>query len=233
MRSTLFALVLTLAAAPLAAQATVSGEVLDARSGEPVSGAVVTLPDAGARAVTDAEGRFQLRRVTEGEQRVLVSRVGYTDWEETAELSDGGTLAVRLDSDPVVLEAVRVTIDRLEQRRRAYAGRITVLDQREIAVSAASSALELVLYRALDGATLCGAGSVCVHARSARNEPVRLVIDDHVLPGTAGTESLLRSYHPSQIHTVETLEGGRTVRIYTNWYIESVRGPLPPLRRGF
>lgn len=57
--------------------ATVTGVVRDARSGEPVAGAMVALSDLG-RATTSGEfGRYLLRGVPAGLQHLEVQRIGY------------------------------------------------------------------------------------------------------------------------------------------------------------
>lgn len=233
MRTTPLALLLALAAAPaLAAQASVTGQVLDSETQQPVAGATVALPDAGLRTVTDAAGEFALRRVPEGEQRWVIHRTGYSDWEEHSTVADGDRFTIRLLPRAVSLEAVEVTVNRLERRRRAYPGTVSVVDRDEIATSASDNLLDIVLHRAIRGGTLCGAGAICALGRSAQGTRVRVVLDDAPVLGTDGTEGLLRSYDPSEIHSVESYDGGQVVRVYTRWYVESLTGPLPPLRRG-
>lgn len=56
-----------------------SGRVLDEVTGAPVAGARVSLPEVDLHAVTDADGRFELRGIEprEGSYEVLVSRSTY------------------------------------------------------------------------------------------------------------------------------------------------------------
>src|SRR5262245_9243106 len=74
--------VAVLAGAPLRAEdvpaaVTLQGRVVDARTGEPIAKAVVTVKDQASKAVTDAGGRFALADVRAGEVEVVVTTVGY------------------------------------------------------------------------------------------------------------------------------------------------------------
>lgn len=57
--------------------AAVSGSVVDARTRQPLSGAVVEVVDPALSATTGADGRFRLDHVPIGPHRLLVSLVGY------------------------------------------------------------------------------------------------------------------------------------------------------------
>ena len=57
--------------------ATVTGVVRGREGRRPLVGAVVSLPDAGRAALTDATGRYELRDVSPGPQHILVRSVGY------------------------------------------------------------------------------------------------------------------------------------------------------------
>ncbi len=77
-RSAVKFLLITLTAAPLAAQSgTVQGRVTDS-AGTAVSGAVVTVVRTSFQATTTAQGRYTLRGVPAGPQSVRVRAIGYT-----------------------------------------------------------------------------------------------------------------------------------------------------------
>ncbi|HEX7243056.1 MAG TPA: alpha-2-macroglobulin family protein, partial [Longimicrobiaceae bacterium] len=62
---------------------TLVGTVTDARTGEPLQGAIVTLRGTGNRAVTDAAGRFSLTGVGPGEHVLEAALLGYDPQERT------------------------------------------------------------------------------------------------------------------------------------------------------
>jgi hypothetical protein len=107
-------LALALALVPAAAPAqTVGGTVADARTGEPVPGAMVRLIDAeGTRhdaALTDARGRYTVRSRTPGRFTVRAERVGYaTSAAADLELAPGQQVshAISMAPSELTLSAV-------------------------------------------------------------------------------------------------------------------------------
>lgn len=230
------------AAAQAGERAAVSGVVVDAGTGQPVSGAAVVLPELERMAVSDEQGRFELRDLPAGEHRWIIRRVGYSTWEESAEVADGDRFTVGLLAAPVRLEAVSVQVNRLERRRRSFGGQVRVLEQREILAAAVHSTADVVRYRALVGATVCpvmggtgseataaSTGALCVMGQYGRPERVLVFIDEQ--PIMDDPQSALMAYHPSEIFTIETYDGGRMVRIYTNHFVQHTRVVLSPIRR--
>lgn len=76
--------------------ATVSGAVRDARGGDPLSGAVVSLPDLHRFAITDADGRYELRGVPVGPQRLTIRFIGHVPRTLRALVPAAGELLVIL-----------------------------------------------------------------------------------------------------------------------------------------
>lgn len=123
-RSTLF-LASLLAALPaaLAAQA-VEGTVVDAQSGAPIPGALVSLlssdGQARARALADEAGRFTLRADAAGRYQLRAERVGYAAaLSPPLELAAGQTIPYRLaaSAQRMQLEALVATAGGRDERR--------------------------------------------------------------------------------------------------------------------
>jgi hypothetical protein len=97
--------VVVLAAAPLwaddvASTVAVRGHVVDARTGEPVAKAVVSVKDQVVKAVTDAGGRFVLVDVAAGEVELAVTTVGYGLTRKAVHAGpDTGDVEIRLAQD--------------------------------------------------------------------------------------------------------------------------------------
>jgi hypothetical protein len=239
----LVAALLLIPATAGAQRASISGVVRDASNDQPISGASVRFPEAGRVAVTDSLGRFELSNLEAGEHRWVIERVGYARWEAAEGVGDGDRYTIRLLPVPIVLEAVTVQADRLAERRRRYGGHVRVLGAAEIAGSAGPTMAEVVRYRALLGPTVCpgmggsgyalaSTGPLCIIGRSGRPEPVQLFIDEQPIMG--GDEAAVLSiYAPHEIFAVEAYDGGRIVRVYTNYYIEHNRSRLGPVIRRF
>jgi hypothetical protein len=96
----------------------IAGTVTDAASGAAIVGADVTFGDGGPRTTTNPEGRFVVRNARSGTQTVVVRRFGYRDHQEQIEVRLGmRDPAIRLTPDPVQLEALTVTGDKIENVR--------------------------------------------------------------------------------------------------------------------
>jgi hypothetical protein len=100
------AALVVLAAAPLWADeapalVTLRGRVVDARTGEPIAKAAVSLRDqAVAKAVTDAGGHFVLSDVPPGEGELIVTTVGYGVTRKVVHAGpETGELEIRLSQE--------------------------------------------------------------------------------------------------------------------------------------
>jgi hypothetical protein len=122
---------------PRRGQATLVGSVRR-ESGGPVPAAQVTVADAAAEAVTDAQGRFMLSELPAGSHMVAFRRIGYGFAAAPVELRNGDTTRVTAALLTVtILDTIRVTasrwvrseIDELEGRlRNASVGRVRTAD---------------------------------------------------------------------------------------------------------
>ncbi|HEU0015249.1 MAG TPA: carboxypeptidase-like regulatory domain-containing protein [Longimicrobium sp.] len=231
MRSlSLAAALLLCAAVPLSAQrVTVSGQVLDTDSGQPIAGAIVEVGERGGpHAITDAEGRFTFR-VRAGERALTAHALGYEMAVSAIDFT-GQTmeLDVGLKPQPVVLDAVTVVVDRFEHRRRAVAVSSRVMDVRQIAGAAAMNAFDLLETRLSVHALPCP-GSVranCVRARGSVVAPTIYVDEARFM----GDLDALRSFDTSEVYRIEVYSGGSHIRVYTRWYMNiAAKSRLRPM----
>ncbi len=102
--------VLPLLLAAPAMQATVTGTVRDAETGQAIAGAIVTLTDLDRAAATDSTGRYVLAQVPAGPQHLAVRFIGYSGRSLHALVPREGVLEidVSLRPLPVLLEPVEV-----------------------------------------------------------------------------------------------------------------------------
>jgi len=75
--SLVLSLVLSLAALQGAASGRITGQVVEAAAGAPLAAVLVKVSATGQRALSDADGRFEIPDVPAGRQALLVSVVGY------------------------------------------------------------------------------------------------------------------------------------------------------------
>lgn len=229
----------------------VSGVVGDASLGTPLEGAVVSIPELRIRALTDEHGRFLLRGVPRGQYLWHFHMLGYADWEEEMEAHDEEFLRVGLLPQPIALENIIVTVDRLERRRKTAPYSVVVLSPEDISTAIASSAGELITRRSpvpfrpcpparsATGVSPLGNESgvsppsgdpmahvlvgQCVYWRG-RVRPPRIFLDEELTPTPL---DILMAYGPNEIHTVEYYDFGTHIRVYTKRFVASGRPLLP------
>ncbi len=108
-------LVVLLLPAPAVGQQTsepvdVIGAVIDARTGDRISGAVVRFPGAERYTLTREDGFFTLRNVRPGEHEVIVHRLGYQEQTFLIQVAAGHRHLFELEPAPVVIDGVEVTV---------------------------------------------------------------------------------------------------------------------------
>jgi hypothetical protein len=111
----LLLLVPLLSPAPAVGQQTpppvdVIGAVIDARTGERISSAVVRFPGADRYTLTRDDGFFTLRNVRPGEHEVIVHRLGYQEQTFLIQVAAGHRHLFELEPAPIVLDGVEVTV---------------------------------------------------------------------------------------------------------------------------
>jgi len=80
------------------AKATLTGTISDANTGDPITGATVTLDSAST--TSDSTGKYSLT-VTVGIYTLRISANGYQTWSETVDLSAGGTQTLDVKLTPL------------------------------------------------------------------------------------------------------------------------------------
>lgn len=120
----------------------IEGNVLDARTGEPISGATVQLPDIRRLAVTDAKGQFKFEQIPAGHHVLEVSAVGFTVWVEHIELA--GDKVFKISLQPFVTENAGVVITGVGSATtiRKTPGAIAVMRKQALLQTASTNVVE-------------------------------------------------------------------------------------------
>src|SRR5690242_15818312 len=118
-----------LAAVGVAQQGTVAGRVTDQASGQPLAGARVTIVGTALVTQTNADGRYTLTRVPEGQATVRVSAVGYGAVSRALSVNPSETAIVdlALGLAPYSLEELVVTSTG-DQAKKEIGNAITRID---------------------------------------------------------------------------------------------------------
>jgi iron complex outermembrane receptor protein len=112
MKKVLLGLAFCLAAISSWAQQSLSGKVLDAKSGEPLFGASVWTEKQGRGAVTDENGNFTISKLKVGEIQLRVSYVGFETLQQSLTLPKSEELTLRLNPTELLTEEFIVSATR-------------------------------------------------------------------------------------------------------------------------
>ena len=124
------------ATVPLVGQGTavLEGKVVDATSGEPLSGAVVRVEGTVLGAVSARGGVFRLRGVPPGDHVISVSLVGYRRFQQRVHVAAGDTLrlSIALEVQPVGFGEIVVTAAKRAQSLQEAPVSITVVEAQQV-----------------------------------------------------------------------------------------------------
>jgi hypothetical protein len=196
------------------------GRVVDGANGTPLLGAFVSQHNSDRGTLTDEEGSFILPGVFPGVRSIAVEQLGYTTLVLTLVVGeDNDPLEVSMSPNPVLLEGIKVVMDRFESRRRATAVSSRVFDREDLVNAPAFDAVDFIESRTFLNTYPCPPGhfySECALVRG-RVRPVTVYVDE--MPFWDGL-SYLRTFQPFELHRVEVYGGGRHIRVYTAAFME-------------
>lgn len=200
---------------------TVTGRVVDAGTGQPLASTVVRVAETRHAIMTDADGRFALLHVPVGIHTLTFEQLGYTPLSITQTVEpDGEPILAELPPMPVVLEGLKVMVDRFAARRQAAGVSVRLLRPDDFRAQPVDlfSAVRTRGGLGLVGCTPRGRVSTwCIISRGSYVEP-RVWVDDRPAMGIEELEL----YRTHDVYAVEVYQAGRAIRVYTRDYIQRV-----------
>lgn len=139
----------TLASSQVAAQTgRIVGQVMDAQSGRPISGAQVIVDGTQLGALAGVDGRYLIRMAPEGEIAVRAVMIGYASKTVTGlVMAPGGVLEVSLALEPSAVELEGITVSAGQERGSVA----RALDEQRNAVGVVSAITTEEMARSPDG----------------------------------------------------------------------------------
>ena len=209
----------------------VSGVVVDAESGAPVSDALVTIRGTGLSVVTDSEGRFEVSGVPVGSLQLVLRHVAYGEHAQPLEVEASGSLdfRIRVTSRAIELAPLGVGVASREARDQRASGTAThVIDRATIeAAPPSGQGLLPLLQGRIPGLRVEGS---CVEYRNFRqttipepgdpelrfNTPCRdITVYVDGVPDEQGSY-LLGQLSPNDVERIEVLSGAEAGLRYMN-----------------
>lgn len=201
----------------------IQGRVTDAQTGGPVAMALVHVRTTDQRAVTDAAGAFIFRGLEAGTYLFEVSRLGYETYEFELGVRPGMPLLIELHPQPVILEGLRVAVDRFAERTRRIPYDVYSWDE---ATLASARHAEVAWFLGDKPWLQCGGSRPgCNTLVAARERPIIVFIDEMLRDW-----DVLATYRTDQLYRIEFVRNCPMVRVYTKAFMERIaagRARLP------
>lgn len=233
MRATLavLAALLLLCRIPAAAQLpggdpiTVRGSVADSRSGAPIIGARIGVPELRTFVASDSSGQFTIT-LPAGAHVFSFERLGYARLREEVELAAGDRLDVVLLPRSVMLEAITVSANRLTERRNRVPTASLAATHEDIAMAGYSNAGQAAMLRFNFASCPNTYRDSCV---MVRGRPQDIVVYINEVRVYGGVEQL-RGIPPGDVYMLEWYPATTMLRVYTVNYIEALAAGKRSLR---
>lgn len=207
---------------------TVTGQVKDEITGEPLPGVSVTLLSGGNGVGTDGQGRFRIQ--VSGDSPVLVfSLLGYK--KLSVNVATQTELDITLSTDAVALNEVEVAVGYGTQKRRNITGSVVSVGSEEIEKTTLQDPISILQGRAagvqITSNSGAPGGEMTIRVRgnsslNAGNNPLFVVdgvpIESNSLSSLNGTENFglnpLADINPNDIASMEILKDAASTAIY-------------------
>ena len=214
-------------------RAVVLGRVVDAATLAPLPGAQIRVSTIEGVALSDVNGVFTVPDVPVGDHETMVSRIGYRTRTAVWRVGEQGLeLEVKLEVEPLVMEAIRVQSRRFERRMNSSGAAARGFNADELRSSSYPNARDFVRARMGLVGVSCGAlakpGDGPQDCVLVRGGPTRtcIIIDERPAFGGWFELELLT---PQELYRVDVIGGGRAVQVYTTGFVAymTARGQSP------
>ena len=187
------------------------GEVHRNDDGRPMAGVSVTL-DSGETAVTDAEGRFELRGISPGPHTVMLSGPDLAALQTEERLEEGQELGVRYDVEPIASADVQaepsddleIVVVAPKLTRQVVATRVEAESARRVAGTQGDV---LKIVENMPGVARAAVGSGDVVVWGAAPEDTRVYVDGVRVPALYHYGGLRSVVHTDLVQSVELVPG--------------------------
>jgi TonB-linked SusC/RagA family outer membrane protein len=220
----------------LQAQATITGRVTAAGTNQPLVDARVMVVSTNLVAIANADGRYTLRNVPNGNLEIRALRVGYQEQKKPIVITSGQAATLDFTMvDAVVQLSEIVTTATGEQRRVEIGNAVTTLGDitKKVETQPVTNIGDLMVAKApgvivlpgvMTGAApqirVRGLGSLATAGSGISNNPIYVIdgvrmANNNVSLNTGGTQaSLLNDIDPNEIEDIEIVKGPSAATLY-------------------
>jgi len=191
------------------AAGTISGQVMNAQTSEPIPGANVLVVGTVLGAATDAQGHFVIQKIDPGRYRLQVTALGFETRTLEVRVAAGETTAVQVKLAETVIPfgEIVVTASKYQQALQEVPVSMSLVKAEELAQRNITSLEEALKY--VPGVTVL-AGDVNIRGSSGYSQigsRVLVLLDG--VPFMTGDEGDVRweTIPPSEIERIEVMKG--------------------------
>ncbi len=172
--------------------ATISGTIREADTGEPIRGATVFLTDTPLRSISNANGEFYMGRLSAGEYKLRVAAMGFmvdSLLDITLAAGEHREITLSLERVSLLLDEVVVTASRIAERSDESPVSISTLPSREILRRNVTTLDKALMY--VPGVTFNGRQQIDIRGATGISKGigsrVLMLLDGHpILTGDGG-----------------------------------------------
>jgi hypothetical protein len=194
----------------LTGNATVSGAITDAASGEPVIGASVYIEKPVIGAVTNQFGYFSLT-LPKGRHEILIKSVGMKGTRRQIMLYSNGKLNIEIEEDVTPLKEVVVESDRDVNVNGMQMGmdKLDIKTMKQIPLALGETDIMKVVLT-LPGVQTVGEGTVGLNVRGGATNQNLILYNDAVVYNPSHLFGFFSTFNPDVLKNVELYKSGIT-----------------------
>ena len=213
-----------------AQEASVTGRVTGARTGEPLADARVMVLGTSLAVPTNADGRYTLRNVPPGTIDIRVLRVGFNEQKKSVTITRGAQATLDFAMSPSVVQLQEVVTTATGEQRKVELGNAlsTISAPQRVEETPISNIADLLVAKApgviMNPPNMTGAAPVIrirgLNSLSLSNAPIMIVdgvryFSSAVSGGVGGTNiSLMNNLSPEEIEDIEIVKGPSAATLY-------------------
>ena len=188
---------------------TIKGYVKDKKNGEVLIGAIVSKKGTNIGISTNEYGFYSLT-LPAGTHQIIVTYLGYKNWEKTIDLKENITLNIELEESENQLEEVEVTAESEDKNIKSIEMSTAKLDIKQVEkIPALLGEVDVVrAVQLLPGVTTVGEGAAGFNVRGGNVDQNLILLDDAPVFNSSHLFGFFSVFNPDAVKDLKLYKGG-------------------------
>ena len=189
----------------------IRGNVYDESSGSPVAFATALIEGTSLGAATDIEGFFNISGVPPGKHKLIVSFVGYQNYEEEIEVKANKIIYRKIDlaESGIELETVQVSAEKVKAKEEVQVSTITLTPKKIRALPSTGGVADIAQYLpVLPGVIFTGDQGGQLYIRGGSPIQNKILLDGMTIYNPFHSLGFFSVFETELIRSVDVLTGG-------------------------